>query len=180
MYAFNDANGHPVTRYELWSNTQVAYLIRPEATGTAPKPAIEYDTLPDGSWNIQTHDYGRIPFIEFRNNAHADNDLIMYKDIIDALDKLISGFANDCDDIQEVIWVLKNYRGEGKAPVYDKDGKVVTDEGGSPVMRPVDVPQMLKLKKFVTVDENGGIDKIQNEIPYEARQAFRNILNEEF
>jgi SPP1 family phage portal protein len=39
---------------------------------------------------------------------------------------------------------------------------------------------MLKLKKFVTVDDNGGVDKIQNEIPYEARQAFREILNEEF
>jgi SPP1 family phage portal protein len=39
---------------------------------------------------------------------------------------------------------------------------------------------MLKLKKFVTVDNDGGVDKIQNEIPFEARKAFRDILNEEF
>ncbi|OCN00754.1 hypothetical protein A7X67_08240 [Clostridium sp. W14A] len=76
--------------------------------------------------------------------------------------------------------MLKNYNGEKEVPVYDKDGKVVTDADGNPVIRPVDVPQMLKLKKFVTVNENGGVDKIQNEIPFEARQAFRNILNEEF
>lgn len=178
-YAYNDQNGKPVTRYEVWSDTQVAYLIKPEERGGV-KAIINFEVLPDGTWNIQPHNYGRIPFIEFRNNAHADNDLIMYKDIIDALDKLVSGFANDCDDIQEVIWVLKNYNGEKDVPVYDKDGKVVTDEDGNPVMRPVDVPQMLKLKKFVTVGDNGGVDKIQNEIPYEARQAFRNILNEEF
>ena len=178
-YAYNDDNGKPVTRYEVWSDTQVCYLIKPEDRGGA-KAIINFEELPDGTWNIQSHNYGRIPFIEFRNNAHADNDLIMYKDIIDALDKLVSGFANDCDDIQEVIWVLKNYNGEKKVPVYDEDGKVVTDEDGNPVMRPVDVPQMLKLKKFINVDKDGGVDKIQNEIPYEARQAFRNILNEEF
>ncbi len=178
-YAYNDNNGKPVTRYEVWSDTQVAYLIKPEERGGV-KAIINFEVLPDGSWNIQPHDYDRIPFIEFRNNAHADNDLIMYKDIIDALDKLVSGFANDCDDIQEVIWVLKNYNGEKEVPVYDKDGKQVLDADGAPVMRPVDVPQMMKLKKFVTVDENGGVDKIQNEIPYEARQAFRDILNDEF
>lgn len=178
VYGYNDSNGNPVTRYELWSDNQVAYLIKPETKGR--KAEIDFETLPDGSWNIQPHQYGRIPFIEFRNNAHATNDLIMYKDIIDALDKLISGFSNDCDDIQEVIWVLKNYNGETEIPVYDKDGNEVTDSDGNPVTRPVDVPQMLKLKKFVTVDDNGGVDKIQNEIPFQARQVFRDILNDEF
>ena len=172
-----------MTRYEVWSDTQVAYLIQQNAQGQ--KPIINYEILPDGNWNIQSHNYGRVPFIEFRNNAHADNDLIMYKDIIDALDKLVSGFANDCDDIQEVIWVLKNYAGEDKTPVYDKDGKEVLDENGNPIMRPVNFAQMLKLKKFVKVDSlpnggDGGLDKITNEIPYEARQAFREILNDEF
>lgn len=178
-YAYNDNNGKPVTRYEVWSDTQVAYLIKPEERGGV-KAIINFEVLPNGSWNIQTHEYGRVPFIEFRNNAHAENDLIMYKDIIDALDKLVSGFANDCDDIQEVIWVLKNYNGEKDVPVYDKDGKEVLDDDGNPIMRPVDVPQMLKLKKFVSVGDNGGVDKIQNEIPYEARSKFRDILNDEF
>nr|WP_319488486.1 phage portal protein [uncultured Caproiciproducens sp.] len=178
-YGYNDQNGKPVTRYEIWGDSQVAYLIKPEAQGSA-KPIINYETLPDGSCNIQPHNYGRVPFIEFRNNAKAFNDLIMYKDIIDALDKLVSGFANDCDDIQEVLWVLKNYSGESEVPVYNKDGTEAVDDNGEPIMRPVDVPQMLKLKKFVTVGDNGGVDKITNEIPFQARQAFRDILNEEF
>ncbi len=180
VYAFNDAAGHPVTRYELWSDTQVAYLIRPEASGTAPKPAIAYDTLPDGSWNIQRHNYGRIPFIEFRNNAKALPDLIMYKDIIDALDKLMSGFANDIDDLQEIIWVIKNYDGEKSSPVFDKDGKQLKDADGNPLIRPVDPVQMMKAKKWIGVDDRGGVDAVRGEIPYEARSKFRDILDEEF
>ena len=180
VYAFNDANGHPVTRYELWSDTQVAYLIRPEASDTAPKPAIAYDTLPDGSWNIQPHNYGRIPFIEFRNNAKGLPDLIMYKDIVDALDKLMSGFANDIDDLQEIIWVIKNYDGQRSAPVYDKDGRQVLDDDGNPVMRPVDPVQLMKAKKWISTDDKGGVDAVRGEIPYEARSKFREILNDEF
>lgn len=179
-YSFNDKNGKPATRYELWSDTQVAYLIRPAATAGNLKPAIEYDTLPNGDWDIKPHTYGRIPFIEFQNNAKALPDLIMYKDIIDALDKLISGFANDVDDIQEIIWVIKNYAGEDKVPVYDKDGKALTDENGEPILRPVDIPQMMKLKKFVKVDADGDVNAIHGEIPYEARSKFRDILNDEF
>jgi SPP1 family phage portal protein len=179
IYGYNDNYGNSCTRYEVWSDTQVAYLIRPETT-TTKQPEIDFETLPNGDWNIQTHDYGRIPFIEFRNNAHAVPDLVMYKDIADAMDKLVSGFANDCDDIQEVLWVIKNYRGEENVPVYDKDGNILTDSEGNEIKRPVDVPAMLKAKKFVTVDADGGIDKLQNEIPFQARQAFRDILNDEF
>lgn len=180
VYGFNDAAGRPVTRYELWSDAQVAYLIRPEAAGAGPKPAIAYDTLPDGSWNIQPHSYGRIPFIEFRNNAKALPDLIMYKDIVDALDKLMSGFANDIDDLQEIIWVIKNYAGEKAAPVFDKAGKQLKDEDGQPILRPVDPIQLMKAKKWIGVDDQGGVDTVRGEIPYEARSKFREILNDEF
>lgn len=184
VYGYNDQSGNPATRYEIWSDQQVAYLIRPEAVGTKAQPAVDYEVLPDGTWNIQPHTYGRIPFIEFRNNAKALPDLIMYKDFIDALDKLLSGFANDCDDIQEVLWVIKNYSGDRDMPVYDKNGNALLDDDGNPITRPVDIPQMMKLKKFITVDSttgaDGGVDAVRNEIPYEARKAFRDILDEEF
>jgi hypothetical protein len=104
----------------------------------------------------------------------------MYNDIIDALDKLISGFANNIDDIQEIIWVIKNYRGDENAPVYDKDGNVVKDEDGNPIERPVDRLKMMKAKKIIDVDQDGGVDAIKGEIPSEARKALRDILNDEF
>ena len=180
VYGYNDDSGNPATRFEVWSDKQVAYLIKQVVAGTATEPAIDYETLPDGSWNIQPHKYGQIPFIEFRNNAKAIPDLSMYKDFIDALDKLVSGFANDIDDIQEILWVIKNYNGEESVPAYDKDGNVLNDDDGNPIVRPVDRLKMMKAKKIIDVDENGGVDALRNEVPYEARKAFRDILNDEF
>ncbi|SHI24334.1 phage portal protein, SPP1 family [Sporobacter termitidis DSM 10068] len=180
IYGYNDNDGRPATRYEIWSDTQVAYLIRANGTATKTEPAVNYEILPNGSWNIQQHAYGRVPFIEFRNNAKALPDLIMYKDFIDALDKLISGFANDIDDIQEIIWVIKNYRGDENAPVYDKDGNEVLDDHGDPIQRPVDRLKMMKAKKIIDVGDDGGVDTLKNEIPYEARKALREILDDEF
>lgn len=52
---------------------------------------------------------GEVPFIPFWNNVTHTPDLPLYKDLIDAYDKVYSGFHNDIDDVQEVIFVIKNY-----------------------------------------------------------------------
>lgn len=167
-YRYADQNGAPVTRYEVWDDQKVTYLIQ-QLTGEC---RIDYETLPDGNWNIQPHDYGCIPFIEFPNNAQAVGDLPMYRSIIDALDRLISGFANDIDDLQEIIWVITNYRGETQETGYD--------DTGNPIEKTVDLLQMLKAKKWVSVDDKGGLEAVHGEIPFEARQAFHDILDAEF
>lgn len=172
VYDYLTDMGDAVTRYEVWDDQEVAYLVRPAVTVQQPKPQIEFEALPQGGYNVQPHQYGRIPFIEFQNNAHAVGDLPMYKDIIDALDKLVSGFCNDVDDLQEIIWVIKNYGGERSETDVDAEG--------NEIQKPVDLLQMLKAKKWVAVDENGGVDTVRGDIPYEARSALRDILNEEF
>lgn len=117
------------------------------------------------------HSYGEIPFIEFRNNAAATGDLCMYKRLIDCIDKLISGYANDIDDIQEIIWVIKNYAGATQQIDYDVDG--------NPVVKEIDLLQQLKAAKLITVDDKGGVDAIHGEIPYEARCQFLDILQKQ-
>lgn len=168
-YGYADDKGESVTRYEVWDDKEVAYLIKKTANS---KSAIDFERLPDEQYNIVPHDYGRIPFIEFRNNAKAFYDLMMYKDIIDAMDKLVSGFCNDVDDLQEIIWVIKNYAGETSQVDYDKDGKEIE--------KTVDLLQMLKAKKWVAVDEKGGIDTVRGEIPHEARTKLFELLDKQF
>ena len=179
-YSYLDAGGNPVTRYEFWDDQEVAYLIRPQATSERPAPIIDFEILPGGAYNIQPHTYGRIPFIEFRNKAALLPDLPMYKDIIDAEEKVISGFCNDIDDLQEIIWVITNYAGQQSAPAYDKGGKPLTDGEGNPIMKPVDLLQMLKAQKWVGVDKDGGLDAVRGEVPYEARSKLLEILDAEF
>lgn len=181
VYGYTDDKGDPVTRYEIWDDKEVAYLIKPQSSQQNQEPEINFEVLPDGSYNIISHSYGRIPFIEFRNNAHCTNDLIMYKDIIDALDKLVSGFANDVDDIQEIVWVIKNYNGDKYAPVYDpKTGDPMVDGDGEVIKRPVDRKQMIKAQKIIDVAADGDVKSEQAIIPYEARKILRDILNDEF
>lgn len=164
VYSYIDGTGKDKTRFELWDDTEVAYLEQ----DTQPGAQIQFE-MPAGEPNIQRHSYGEIPFIEFANNGSRTGDLPMYKQLIDAIDKLISGFANDIDDIQEIIWVIRNYAGEA-------DRKEYNEETGEEVDVEIDLRQRLKAMKFALVDENGGIDALRNEIPYEARGSFLEIL----
>lgn len=177
-YEYSDDLGNQVARYELWDDKEVAYLIRMEATQQCPNPQLEFEILPPGTYNIQPHTYGRIPFIEFQNNAKATNDLVLYKPIVDAIDKLISGFANDNDDIAEIIYVLSGYSGALSKDDYDTVGNLIHKD--------IDVLQEIKARKLVSVDKNkvtgedGGLSTLTNEIPYAARSAFFDILDKQF
>ena len=166
-YSYLDDWGNCKTRYELWDDRQVIYLEKLSEEGAD----IEFELL-NGQYNVQPHQYGEIPFIEFCNNATATSDLVMYKGMIDSVDKLISGFANDMDDIQEIIWVIRNYAGEESKTGYN-------EETGEEVEIEVDLKQRLKAKKYALVDESGGIDVLRNEVPYEARGRFLDILTEQ-
>lgn len=97
-----------------------------------------------------THGMGAVPFVPFWNNPQRMGDLALYKDLIDAYDKVVSGFANDMEDVQEVIFVLKNYGGTDKTEFLDD----------------------LKRRKVIKVEGDGGVDTIRAEIPFEARGAF--------
>lgn len=172
IYSFLDAGGNPVTRYEFWDDKEVAYLIKPEATAECKTPTIDFEVV-NGLYNIQPHTYGRIPFIEFRNKAALLPDLPMYKDIIDAMDKVMSGFINDIDDLQEIIWVIKNYKGETSEIDY-------SEETGAEIEKTVDLLQQLKAKKWVAVDDKGGLEPIKGEVPFEARMKALEVLDKEF
>lgn len=148
-------------RHELWTDRDVTYYVAGENGVLARDAAM-------GENGVIPHRYGEIPFIEFRNNGDGTGDLPMYRALVNAIDKLISGFANDIDDMQEIIWVIKNYAGETADVDYDRDG--------NPIPREVDLLQKLKAKKLINVDGDGGVDTLRGEIPYEARCAFLDIL----
>lgn len=148
-------------RHELWTEHDVTYYIAGE-NGVLTRDASI------GENGVMAHSYGAIPFIEFRNNGDSVGDLPMYRALVDAIDKLVSGFANDIDDMQEIIWVIKNYAGETAETDYDQNG--------NPVPREVDLLQKLKAKKLISVDGDGGVDTLRGEIPFEARCAFLEIL----
>ena len=108
------------------------------------------------------HSFGEVPFIEFKNNRNMISDLSKYRDLIDIYDKVMSGYSNDLEDIQQLIYILENYGGENLKEFTDnlkrfKAIKTGTTEKGT----------------------RGDVRTLQIEIPVEARNSILDILKKQ-
>ena len=112
--------------------------------------------------NYYEHSFETVPFIEFANNNIKDSDLTKIKPFIDVMDCILSGYVNDVDDIQQLIWVLTNYGG-------------------------TDLDEFRNdLKKYKTVnmqsmgsDDKSGLSTIAVDIPVEARNKLLEVCRKQ-
>jgi SPP1 family phage portal protein len=120
---------------------------------------ISVDNCVVGYPLIVNHALEEVPFIEFANNSKKQSDLAKYKRLIDLYDRVMSGFANDLDDIQEIIYILKGYGGQDL-------GEFLGD---------------LKTYKAIKTDGEGntGVETLQIDIPVEARKLILEILKKQ-
>lgn len=148
-------DGERYTIYEFWTETE-CQAFRKKEDSTLEEGLHCYDSFADPetgemiSW--YSHGFEEIPFIPFwNNNIHMD-DLKNIKPLIDVYDKVFSGFINDLDDVQELIFVISGYGG--------------TDLNG--------FLQDLKKYKAINLDDDGegGVSTLNIEIPIEARNSI--------
>lgn len=97
------------------------------------------------------HNWGRVPFIPFKNNSIEQSDLEKNKSQIDTYDKIYSGYVDDLDDIQEIIFVLTNYSGTDKKEFLS------------------DLNEFKMVKLEQDDETEGKIDTLAIDIPVEAR-----------
>lgn len=151
----DEASGDSYTVYEYWTETE-CQTFRRRAGDTIDEGLYYYDMFmdPESKEMISQyrHDMGDVPFIQFRNNNIDTDDLINIKPLIDVYDKVFSGFINDLDDIQELIFILTGYGGS------DINGFL----------------QDLKKYKTIQLDSEEGADvkTLSIEIPIEARSEI--------
>lgn len=107
------------------------------------------------------HKFGRVPFIPFANNSNHTSDLIKYKDLIDLYDRVVSGYANDIEDIQEILWIITNY--DGKSSDFLNNVK--------------------KYKTVILEDDGDGakgdLKTLSVDIPVEARNSLLELLKKQ-
>lgn len=154
-----EETGNLYTIYEYWSDTE-CQAFRHITSDTIDDSLEVYnmflDTESGEEIESYVHDSGRVPFIPFRNNNINSCDLDNIKKLIDVYDKVYSGFINDLDDIQELIFVLSGYGGTGLNEFL----------------------QDLKKYKTIKVDgEEGspGVSTLSIEIPIEARKTVLDV-----
>lgn len=161
----DSSDGKTIYVWEYWTEDK-CYVYKKKSgsiseTGLEPYNLYEMADSSDQDMeqaNEFKHDFGEVPFIPFYNNNIPTDDLTNVKPLIDAYDKVFSGFLNDLEDIQEIIFILTNYGGEDlKTFVNDlkkyKAIKVETDGTGS----------------------GGGVEALTISIPIEAREKFLEI-----
>jgi SPP1 family phage portal protein len=159
----DDNDGEMYVVYQYWNDTE-CQAFRRKTTDTLDEGLQSYAmfcNFIDGAAymeNTFSHEYGQVPFIPFFNNNIETTDLDNIKALIDVYDKVFSGFVNDLEDIQEIIFVLTGYGGTDLAP-FLRD---------------------LKKYKTVKLDDDGdnvhaGIQTLTIDIPIEAREKLLDI-----
>lgn len=147
--------------YEYWTEKECwAYRLKAGDTveGLLPCRMFMTDLRENEPCDHYAHGIGEVPFFSFSNNNIGTNDLKNIKPLIDVYCKVFSGFVNDLEDIQEIIFVLTNYGGENL-------NEFLSD---------------LKYYKAIKVENEGdgdksGVSTLTIEIPVEAREKLLEI-----
>lgn len=146
-YTAQNLAGEEIQYIEFWTREKVLYFV----DGNYINESAHFTV------NGKGYSFGELPFIQFRNNSEQTTDLSLVKDLIDSYDSVVSGLANDLDDIQDAVFVLKGYQG--------------TD--------PSEFNNNLRYFKLIKIDEGGGVDKLEVNIPIEAKDSHLKRLEDD-
>lgn len=159
-------------RIEFWTEKDVTYYVETEQ-GCVLDP--EHKRNPAGHWNSFNtmapdikipKSWGRVPFIELPNNSNKKTDLEPIKSLIDACDKVKSGWINDLVDFQELVYLVKGFNG-------------LTGETKQGLSELAIFLKNLKIHKVISVDEDGAVNTLKAEIPVEAKEKFLTLTRKE-
>lgn len=159
--SLDEETGDSYTVYEYWNEKEcMAYRLKAgdELDQLIPYQMFLVDPELCEYSDCYQHGVGEVPFFPFFNNNIDTDDLKNIKPLIDTYCKVFSGFVNDLEDIQEVIFVLTNYGGEDL-------GQFLRD---------------LKDYKAIQIESDGdgdhsGVSTLTIELPVEAREKLLEI-----
>ena len=157
----DDDTGDTYIIYEYWNETEcAAYRLKTgdELDQLLPYQMFMVDPMLCEYTDTYQHGVGEVPFFPFFSNNIDTDDLKNIKPLIDVYCKVFSGFVNDLEDIQEVIFVLTNYGGTDL-------GQFLRD---------------LKDYKAIQIESDGdgdhsGVSTLTIELPVEAREKLLEI-----
>lgn len=107
------------------------------------------ETVNSGSWGV-------VPFIPYYNNSKCIYDLEPIKSLIDVYDVVISDFANNLEDFQDVTWILKGYEGQDVSKFLDQVRRyksIPVGEGGDARPETIEIPTDARMKMLEKLED---------------------------
>ena len=144
-----------IKRIQVWDSKQVFFYVQEEdgkieldaSAAINPRPHTIYKK--DGDESTYYEDFGFIPFFRLDNCKKQFSGLKPIKALIDSYDLMNCGLANNIQDTNEALYVVKGFQGDN------------LDE----------LMLNVKAKKHIGVDDDGGIEVHTVDIPVEARKV---------
>lgn len=151
-----------ITKIEYWTPETVDYYILQDGVVILDAEMyLDDENSYDGHFKVnnESMNWGKVPFVPFKNNDYELPDLQFVKTLIDDYDKTRSDVSNDIEDIKNFIMALKGYGGENL----------------SEFMRDLAYYRAVKLD----ADENAGLDKIETTINIDAAKEHYSTLKKD-
>lgn len=98
---------------------------------------------------VKGRSWGVVPFFKMSNNENEVYDLKPVKGLIDSYDIVLSDFANNLEDFQDVTWILKGYDGQDVTQFIDEVKKfktLVVGEGGDAKSETIEIPYLARME----------------------------------
>jgi SPP1 family phage portal protein len=157
-YYLIEVNGKDRIRVEWWTRDTVTYYIQTDDGDYVSDDTEPINPAPHFYYNDKGYGWTKVPYIEFPNNEERMSDLKFYKELIDNYDLNISDLANNLEEVQEIITILKGYEGTDLSQFNEN----------------------LRYYKAIKVsgDKGSGVDKLELNIPIEAKKEMLDRLEE--
>ncbi len=160
IYWYDDRlgkNNQKIKRIQVWDDKETHFFIQVENGEIQKDPNVEGGKRPHSIFTekgkVFKDPYGFIPFFRLDNNKKQRSGLYAVKDQIDSYDLMNCGLANNIQDTNEALYVVKGFSGDN------------LDE----------LMMNIKAKKHIGVDEDGDVEIRTIDIPYEARKIKMEI-----
>ena len=148
-----------IKRIQVWDSAQVYFYVQEgdgkivldESEKINPRPHTTYKK--DGDESTYYEDFGMIPFFRLDNCKKQFSGLKPIKALIDSYDLMNCGLANNIQDTNEALYVVKGFDGDN------------LDE----------LMLNIRAKKHIGVSDDGGVEVHTIDIPVEARRTKMEI-----
>ncbi|UNE49949.1 phage portal protein [Bacillus amyloliquefaciens] len=154
-YDVKNIDDESTRKVELYTDQQTFYYVMHDGALVLD---FDYERNPESHFYLGNAGYGwgKVPLIEFKNNEEGVSDLVFYKDLIDQYNSNISNNANTFDEMQDFIYILKNFGGQDLSEFMTN----------------------LRYYKAVEVGSDGGMDMKTAEVPIDSANTHLDRLEE--